>query len=165
MKYPRQAYLSTHLRLLLSIQESKIHSFNLEESPMSDYPSNPMRRHLIKIGAIGLFAAPTANLLVSGIARAAGAPALPKGQSEIDESDPQAVALGYKHDATEVDPKYKRDAGQICANCQLYSGTPGSNWGPCAIFSYRLDPKTKQPYTVSAQGWCLSWGPRANAKA
>jgi hypothetical protein len=151
--------------LFLSIQESKNHSLNLEELPMSDHPFNPIRRHLIKIGAIGLFAAPTANLLVSGIAQSAGAPVLPKGPSEIDEADPQAVALGYKHDATEVDPKYKRDAGQICANCQLYSGTPGANWGPCAIFSYRLDPKTKQPYTVSAQGWCLSWGPRANARA
>jgi len=151
--------------LFLSIQKAKNHSLNLEELPMSDHPFNPIRRRLIKIGAMGLFAAPAASLLVSGIAQAAGQPALPKGPSEIDEADPQAVALGYKHDANEVDPKYKRDAGQICANCQLYSGTPGANWGPCAIFSYRLDPKTKQPYTVSAQGWCLSWGPRANARA
>lgn len=132
---------------------------------MSDYPSNPVRRRLIKIGAMGLFAVPTASLLVSGIARAAGAPVPPKGPSEIDEVDPQAAALGYKHDANEVDPKYKRNPSQICANCQLYSGTPESKWGPCAIFSYRVDPKSRQPYTVSAQGWCLSWGPRANARS
>lgn len=131
---------------------------------MSDHPSDPVRRHLIKMGAIGLCAVPTAHLLVSGIAQAAKQPELPKGPSEIDEADPQAASLRYKHDATEVDPKYKRDPSQICANCQLYSGLPGSNWGPCAIFSYRIDPQSKQPYTVSAHGWCLSWGPRANTR-
>ena len=129
---------------------------------MSDQPSNPVRRRLIKIGAMGLFAVPTASLLVSGIAQAARLPSLPKGPSEIDETDPQAASLGYKHDANDVDPKYKRDPSQICGNCQLYSGLPEAHWGPCAIFSYRIDPKSRNPYTVSAQGWCLSWGPRAN---
>jgi hypothetical protein len=42
--------------------------------------------------------------------------------ARLDEKDPQAVALGYVHDAGKVDtkkfPKYA--AGQVCANCGLY---------------------------------------------
>ena len=41
--------------------------------------------------------------------------------ARLEESDPQAAALGYRHDATKVDakkyPTYA--AGRNCANCQL----------------------------------------------
>jgi hypothetical protein len=130
---------------------------------MFNHPFDPIRRYWLKVGTTALIAVPTVKLLVSGVAQAAQQPSV-KGSSEISETDPQATALGYRHDATQVDPKYKRSADQVCANCQLYSGQPESKSGPCAIFSYRLDPESRQPYTVSAQGWCLSWGPRANTR-
>jgi len=45
-------------------------------------------------------------------------------QAKVAESDPQAVGLGYKEDATKVDKaKFaKYAAGQTCANCALYQG-------------------------------------------
>lgn len=132
---------------------------------MSNDPFNPIRRHWLKVGTTALIAAPAAKLLVFGAAQAGQLPSSAKGPSEISETDPQATALGYRHDATQVDSKYKRNPDQVCANCQLYSGQPGSEWGPCAIFSYRVNPETRQPYTVNSQGWCLSWGPRANVRS
>jgi hypothetical protein len=54
----------------------------------------------------------------------------------LSETDPTAVALGYKSDATKVDkakyPKYA--AGQDCAACMLYQGKKGSASGPCGAF-------------------------------
>ncbi|MEO6408669.1 MAG: high-potential iron-sulfur protein, partial [Burkholderiaceae bacterium] len=61
---------------------------------------------------------------------AAGAGALATGhtlaQTKLEENDPQAVALGYKHDSTKVDKaKYpKHEATQKCNNCQLFQGKP-----------------------------------------
>ena len=42
----------------------------------------------------------------------------------VEETDPQAKALGYVTDATKVDPaKFpKYEKGQHCANCALYQG-------------------------------------------
>ena len=74
--------------------------------------------------------------------------------AKVDESDPQAVALGYKHDTTKVDekkfPKHTKD--QRCANCQLFMGKPTDAWGPCAVFGGKQ---------VSAAGWCNSWVKKA----
>lgn len=68
--------------------------------------------------------------------------------ARLDEKDPQAVSLGYRHDATKVDrakfPKYA--PGQICDNCQLHSGK--GEWVNCSIFP------NKQ---VAAKGWCSAW--------
>ena len=69
--------------------------------------------------------------------------------ARLDEKDPQAVALGYLHDATKVDkakqPKWA--AGQLCSNCQLWQG--GANpWGGCPLFG------AKQ---VNAKGWCNAY--------
>lgn len=71
-------------------------------------------------------------------------------QTKLEENDPQAVALGYKHDTTKVDPaKYpKHDATQKCANCQLFQGKAADAWGACALFG------TKQ---VAGAGWCSAW--------
>jgi len=73
---------------------------------------------------------------------------------KVLESDPQAVALGYKEDATKVDkakfPKYV--AGEKCASCQLYSGKVGAAAGPCAIFGGK---------DVKAAGWCSAYAKRA----
>jgi hypothetical protein len=81
---------------------------------------------------------------------AASAPARAQTAAKVEETDPQAVALGYKHDTTKVDaqkfPKHTND--QKCSNCQLFSGKPAEAWGPCAIFAGK---------NVSAVGWCNSW--------
>lgn len=98
---------------------------------------NPRRTFLL--GAAG--AASTA--LLSRVAVAQATAVLP-------ETDPQAVALGYKVDATKADkakfPKYA--AGQMCGNCQLYQGKPTDAMGPCPIFGNRQ---------VAAKGWCSAW--------
>jgi len=68
----------------------------------------------------------------------------------LSESDPLAVSLGYKANASSVDkakfPQYA--AGQSCSSCALYQGAAGSSSGPCPIFSGKA---------VSAQGWCASY--------
>ncbi len=72
----------------------------------------------------------------------------------LNDSDPQAQALGYVSDATTVDkaaqPRY--EAGQACANCALFMGEEGAENGPCSIFPGRL---------VAATGWCSVYAPKA----
>ncbi|KAF7597761.1 MAG: High potential iron-sulfur protein [Candidatus Dactylopiibacterium carminicum] len=48
-------------------------------------------------------------------------------QAKVTESDPMAMALGYKEDAAKVDTvKFKNYAkGQTCANCRFYVNRPG----------------------------------------
>ena len=69
---------------------------------------------------------------------------------KLEESDPQAMALGYREDTTKVDGKKfaKHDATQSCANCQLFQGKPTDATGACPLFG------TKQ---VAAKGWCSAW--------
>jgi High potential iron-sulfur protein len=68
----------------------------------------------------------------------------------LSESDPTAVALGYKANASTVDkakfPQYA--AGQMCSNCALYQGAAGASSGPCPLFAGK---------SVSAKGWCFSY--------
>jgi len=68
----------------------------------------------------------------------------------VSEEDPVAFALGYVHDAADVDlSKYPRyQPGQICGNCQQWQGAPDAEWAPCAIIPNRL---------VSHPGWCSIW--------
>lgn len=87
-------------------------------------------------------------LATAGLARAQAAAPL------VLESDPQAVALGYKADATKADkakyPKYA--AGQNCANCALYQGKPADAAGGCPLFAGKQ---------VAAKGWCSAWAKKA----
>ena len=107
------------------------------------------RRRFLKMGAGAIAAVPVAAL-VGG--RVAFAEDLPK----LDEADPSAVALGYKHDAADVDtakfPKHSGEEGakQLCSNCNLYQGGD-AEWGPCAIFPGRR---------VAGAGWCNAWIPK-----
>jgi hypothetical protein len=68
----------------------------------------------------------------------------------LSESDPAAVALGYKADASAVDkskyPQYA--AGSTCTNCALYQGAAGSTAGLCPLFAGK---------SVAAKGWCMSY--------
>ena len=72
----------------------------------------------------------------------------------VQETDPQAVALAYKSDATKVDkaknPKYA--AGQNCANCALYQGKPTDPAAGCPLFAGKQ---------VSAKAWCNAWAKKA----
>ena len=66
------------------------------------------------------------------------------------ETSEQAMALGYKADATKVDAqKYpNRAANQSCAGCTLYQGKAGDASGGCAVFGNNL---------VAGIGWCGAW--------
>ncbi len=95
------------------------------------------RRHFIELAAVGLVAAPLTTVLFSGRAEAA---------ETVSESDPKAVALKYKADATKSADR--KDPAAVCDNCNLYTGKPGDAMGACALFEGRL---------VAARGWCTSW--------
>lgn len=89
---------------------------------------------------------------------AAGSAVLAAGaaqaQAKVDEADPQAAAVGYKHDTTKVDAKKypKHDKAQKCANCQLFQGKAADAWGGCPLFG------AKQ---VSGNGWCSAYAKKA----
>ena len=121
------------------------------------------RRSFMTVSAIGLAVVPLGSLLVSGNAEARrGVTGETTEIPKLPENDKQAIALGYREDANLVDAtKFNRGKDQSCQNCQLYSGSPGEEWGACAIFSYRIDPRLNRNYVVSAKGWCRSWAPRA----
>ena len=113
---------------------------------MKHDPIDVARRNLLKIGTLA--AAATALAAHTGPAAAQGAP------QHLDEKDPQAQALGYKHDATKVDKaKFKNyQPGQTCANCQQFQAKAKEEWAGCAIFG------AKQ---VNAKGWCSAWVKKA----
>ena len=102
--------------------------------------TTPRRAFLLKVATVGTLMAG------ASVARSQGA--------SLEESDPQAVALGYKRDTTQVDQaKFsKHDASQKCANCQLFQGKAGDAQGPCPLFA------AKQ---VAAAGWCSAWVKKA----
>jgi hypothetical protein len=73
---------------------------------------------------------------------------------KLEETDAMAQALGYKHDASEVDIEQfpsRADADSIneyCKNCVHYQASPEVQWAPCTIFPGKL---------VNADGWCSAW--------
>jgi hypothetical protein len=73
--------------------------------------------------------------------------------SLVQESDPQAVALGYKADASKVDtkkfPNYA--ASQSCSGCALFQGKPTDSTSACAVFNNKH---------VASKGWCGAWSKR-----
>lgn len=70
--------------------------------------------------------------------------------AKLAESDPQAVALGYKDDTTRVDQKKypNHQTAQVCSGCQFYQGTAKDALAPCTIFAGKK---------VAAKGWCSSY--------
>lgn len=107
---------------------------------MRDRETNLSRRRLLRAGVAGLVAAPAASLIFR--------PAL--AEERLSEDDPQAQALNYRHDATQVEHADYQE-GQTCANCQLYTDPDAVEWGPCSAFPGRV---------VAAGGWCTAWVPR-----
>ena len=95
-----------------------------------------------------LYTLPAATLALT-VVRPASAQA-----ARLEESDPLAVSLGYKHDANKVDakkfPAYA--AGRNCVGCQLYQGKAAEASGACGAVGGKL---------VSAKGWCVAWAKKA----
>ena len=77
-------------------------------------------------------------------------PAAFANSPKLKDTDPQAIAMGYKTNAAQVDkaksPRYA--AGQKCANCVLFQAKPGDAWGQCGIFAGKL---------VAAGAWCNAY--------
>jgi hypothetical protein len=74
------------------------------------------------------------------------------GADRLDVKDPQAVALGYVVNASQVDTKKYPSyvPGSNCENCLQLQGVAGSTYRPCSLFPGKL---------VSVSGWCTGWTP------
>ena len=72
----------------------------------------------------------------------------------LDETSPQAAALGYAADSTKVDAKKypKHAATQLCNNCALYQGKASDAAGGCPLFAGKQ---------VAGKGWCSAWAKKA----
>ena len=75
-------------------------------------------------------------------------PALAAGH--IEETDETAVALGYRHDTSQVDAnKYpNHTAQQHCLACSFWQGTPTDAWAGCAMFGRKQ---------VASGAWCSAF--------
>jgi hypothetical protein len=116
---------------------------------MKDKNINIARRQALKSAVTGIAVVSAGSMLPLLNANAAH-----HEMAKLDENDPAAKGLGYKHDATQVDvSKYPRRAGeagatQFCDNCNLYTGDVKAEWGGCRIFPNKL---------VKGKGWCNAW--------
>jgi hypothetical protein len=114
---------------------------------MNEPGASSPRRRFLRLMLLSSAAVPTCAALMS-------APALAADMPHIDEADPTAGALGYKHDTTAVDKaKYAaHTAEQSCANCNLALAAQGDGWMPCQIFPGKA---------VNPKGWCAAWVKKA----
>lgn len=80
----------------------------------------------------------------------AGSTAASAAIKQVDENEPKAVSLGYRHDSTKVDkakfPKHSPD--QKCNNCIAFLGKASDPWAECDLITDRM---------VSNGGWCSSY--------
>lgn len=70
---------------------------------------------------------------------------------KVEETEPKATAIGYKHDSARVDKaRYpKHEPGHQCNNCLAFAPEkPTDEWGECDLMSDRL---------VHRNGWCSSY--------
>lgn len=88
--------------------------------------------------------------LVAAAGAASNAPAFAQAGAHVEETDEQAVALGYRHDTNQVDAKKHptHSAAQHCANCSFWQGKPQDAWAGCAMFGRKQ---------VANGGWCQVW--------
>lgn len=114
---------------------------------MSDDKRQLTRRQFLQRGGYAVTFIP----FIGVAARAADMP-------RLDESDPAAVALAYKHEVNDVDKeKYPRAAPAdgrqpMCSNCVLFQAKADEEWAGCGIFPNKL---------VNARGWCSAYQPKA----
>ena len=79
------------------------------------------------------------------------APSAQAALKRVEESEPKASAIGYRHDSTKVDKsRYpKHEATHVCNNCLAWAPEkPADEWGECDLMSDRL---------VHRNGWCSSY--------
>jgi hypothetical protein len=108
---------------------------------MSNEQDIESRRRFLKVAA----GTTAAAMVIGGLPRFAHAADLPP----LTEADPTAKALGYVEDgSTSSNAKHK--AGDVCSNCQFYSGG-ATGRGPCQLFPGK---------SVNAKGWCVSHTPK-----
>jgi hypothetical protein len=90
------------------------------------------------------------RLASAALAASAAGAALGQTPKRVDESDPQAQALGYRHDAAKADrAKFANyQPGRFCEDCNFSKGKAGDAWRPCDLFGAR---------EVNAKGWCTGW--------
>lgn len=72
----------------------------------------------------------------------------------VADTDPQAIALGYKTAGSSTDTKKYPNyaANQSCASCTLFQGKGTDSTGNCPVFGNKL---------VSRNGWCSAWTKKA----
>ena len=94
------------------------------------------------------------QVIATGSALAASRAIAQTGGPKLEETDPQAVALGYKRDTTKVDAaKFPKHANtQSCGTCQLYQGKAKDPFGACPRFAGNQ---------VAVGGWCSAWVKKA----
>lgn len=87
-----------------------------------------------------------ATAFASTFTSVANAKALP----HLTAQDPQAQALHYTEDVSKGDASNNpaHTAGAKCANCKLYQGSGGDQFGPCQLYPGKA---------VSANGWCMGY--------
>ena len=90
------------------------------------------------------------KLAAAGLAAGAAGTVLGQAPKRVEESEPQAQALGYKHDAAKADKakfaNYR--PGHLCENCNFSKGKADDAWRACDLFGAR---------EVNAKGWCTGW--------
>ena len=87
---------------------------------------------------------------LAGGCAAIASPGLVLAAGHVEETDENAVALGYRHDTRQVDQKrFANHADtQRCANCSFFQGAPADAWAGCAMFGRKQ---------IAAEGWCSAW--------
>ena len=107
---------------------------------------DPERRDLLKKGSFALVS-------LAVLSRSAQSHAQAKALPHLAETDPQAAALGYRHDARKVDKMKFGNwrAGLDCDDCVQFEGKKGEAWGPCKIFPGKA---------VNSHGWCSAFQPK-----
>lgn len=94
------------------------------------------------------------QVVAAGSALAATKVMAQAAAAKLEESNAQAIALGYKNDSSKVDQaKFpKHTAAQNCSSCQLFQGKVKETVGGCPIFPGKQ---------VAATGWCSAWVKKA----
>lgn len=88
--------------------------------------------------------------VIAGSTVLASASQVSAASKRVEENEPKAVSLGYRHDTTKVDKaKYpKHSASEKCSGCMAWLGKPADAAAECDLITDRL---------VSNAGWCSSF--------
>ena len=91
---------------------------------------------------------------VAGSSALAAARVSAQAAPVLSPTDPQAVALGYNLDSTQVDTaKYPQHAAtQMCSGCNFYQGKATDAMAPCQLCAGKQ---------VAGKGWCTAFVKKA----